>query len=79
SVHLGAAAPNFSWLEVNLERAENPNLDIFPEQVLFEGNGYAVPERPGLGVEVDESKLNEPLKLWEAPHLHRRDGSHTNW
>lgn len=79
SVHLGAAVPNFSWLEVNLERAENPNHEIFPEQILFEGNGYAVPDKPGLGVDVDESKLNEPLKLWEAPHLHRRDGSHTNW
>ncbi|HJM53430.1 MAG TPA: mandelate racemase/muconate lactonizing enzyme family protein [Dehalococcoidia bacterium] len=79
SVHLGAAVPNFSWLEVNMERAENPNDEIFPEQILFEGNGYAVPDGPGLGVEVDESKLNEPLKFWEPPHLHRRDGSHTNW
>ena len=79
SVHLSAAVPNFSWLEVNMERAENPDLEIFPEQVLFEGNVYAVPDKPGLGVEVDESTLNVPFKFWDPPHLHRRDGSVTNW
>ena len=79
SVHLGAAVPNFAWLEINMERAENPDFDIFPEQVLFEGNGYKVSNKPGLGIEVDENKLNEPFKFWEAPHPHREDGSHTNW
>ncbi|MCX8252002.1 MAG: mandelate racemase/muconate lactonizing enzyme family protein [Dehalococcoidia bacterium] len=79
SVHLGAAVPNFSWLEVNMDRATSPDFDIFPEQIVFEGNGYTVPDKPGLGIEVDESKLDEPLKFWEPPHLHREDGSHTNW
>ncbi len=79
SVHLGAAVPNFAWLEVNMERAENPNFEIFPEQVVFEGNGYRVPDKPGLGVDVDESKLNESFRFWEASHPHRSDGSHTNW
>jgi galactonate dehydratase len=79
SVHLGAAVPNFSWLEVNMARAANPDFDIFPEQIVFEGNGYTVPDKPGLGIEVDENKLDEPLKFWEPPHLHRDDGSHTNW
>jgi galactonate dehydratase len=79
SVHLGAAVPNFSWLEVNMARAANPDFDIFPEQIVFEGNGYTVPDKPGLGIEVDENKLDEPLKFWEPPHLHRDDGSYTNW
>ena len=79
SVHLGAAVPNFAWLEINMERTENPDFNIFPEQVLFERNSYKVPNKPGLGIEVDESKLNEPFKFWEAPHPHREDGSHTNW
>ena len=79
SVHLGAAVPNFAWLEVAMARALNPDFDIFPEQVLLEGNGYQVSDKPGLGVEVDESKLTEPFKFWEAPHPHRSDGSHTNW
>ena len=79
SVHLGAAVPNFAWLEVAMARALNPDFDIFPEQVLLEGNGYQVSDKPGLGVEVDESKLTEPFKFWEAPHPHRSDGAHTNW
>ena len=79
SVHLGAAVPNFAWLEVAMARALSPDFDIFPEQVLLEGNGYQVSDKPGLGVEVDESKLTEPFKFWEAPHPHRSDGSHTNW
>jgi len=28
---------------------------------------------------VNEDALAEPLRFWEAPHLHRRDGSYTNW
>lgn len=85
SVHLGAAVPNFSWLEVNLGRAENPDFELFPQQVVFEQNGYVVPDMPGLGVDVDETKLSEvttkPARFdfWEAPHPHREDGSHTNW
>lgn len=62
-----------------MDRAASPNFDIFPEQIVFEGNGYTVPDGPGLGIEVDESKLDEPLKFWEPPHPHREDGSHTNW
>jgi galactonate dehydratase len=62
-----------------MDRAASPDFDIFPEQIVFEGNGYRVPDKPGLGIEVDESKLDEPLKFWEPPHPHREDGSHTNW
>ena len=79
SVHLAAAVPNFAWLEVNMERANDPDRSVFTEQVEFNGSGYVVNDRPGLGVEVDESKLTEPFKFWEAPHPHRGDGSHTNW
>ena len=79
SVQLAAAVPNFSWLEINLARARNPDFDIFPKQVEFDGRVYRVPDEPGLGVDVDETKLNEPFAFWEAPHPTRRDGSHTNW
>ena len=79
SVHLAAAVPNFAWLEVNMSRAEDPDRSVFTEQVEFNGSGYVVNDRPGLGVDVDESKLSEPFRFWEAPHPHRSDGSHTNW
>ncbi|HHX44172.1 MAG TPA: mandelate racemase/muconate lactonizing enzyme family protein, partial [Chloroflexi bacterium] len=39
-----------------------------------------VPEAPGLGVEFNEELAQQQsFKFWEPPHLHRRDGSHTNW
>ena len=83
SVHLGAAVPNFAWLEVNISATEEPggrnDATVFPEQVRREGHWYPVPDAPGLGVEVDEEALDKPFQFWEAPHLHRADGSHTNW
>ena len=36
--------------------------------------------QPGLGVEFNEElAAKQSFKFWEATHLHRRDGSHTNW
>lgn len=78
NIHYGAAVPNFAWLEVRaLEFTFSDEL--FPLQPKMEGTRYAVPTRPGLGVEVNEERLNEPFEFWEAPHFHRRDGSFTNW
>ena len=83
SVHLAAAIPNFSWLET---WAAFPGRDtrrddssVFTEQVRLEGAWFPVPDAPGLGIEVNEDRLDQPMKYWEAPHLHRRDGSYTNW
>jgi galactonate dehydratase len=45
----------------------------------FRDARFIVPEAPGLGIEVNEDALSVPFKPWEAPHLHRRDGSYTNW
>ena len=78
NIHYGAAVPNYAWLEVRaLEFGFSD--DIFPVQPQLEGTGYAVSTEPGLGVEVNEARLGEPFRFWEAPHLHRRDGSYTNW
>ena len=83
SVHLGAAVPNFAWLEARATLSEpssgRDDPQIFPEQVRLEGHWYPVPDTPGLGVDVNEDALTEPFRFWEAPHLHRNDGSHTNW
>jgi len=83
TVHLGAAVPNFSWLELRVTPGETGNRyddEIFPNQLKLQGNGIAVPDVPGLGVEVDEEFIKrQSFKFWEAPHLRRRDGSVTNW
>jgi len=82
TIHLAAAVPNFSWLEVRVSPTESRTLDWdrFPVQPTLEGTSFPLPEAPGLGVEFNEELAKEQaFKFWEAPHLHRRDGSHTNW
>ncbi|MAG35459.1 MAG: galactonate dehydratase, partial [Dehalococcoidia bacterium] len=78
NIHFGAAVPNYAWLEVRALEFTFSD-DLFPAQPRLEGTGYAVPTEPGLGVEVNEALLGKPFRYWEAPHLHRRDGSYTNW
>ena len=70
--------PNYAWLE---ERTADLVFDdnMFPVQPRLEGVHYPVPEGPGLGVEFNEEMTVEEFRFWEAPHLHRRDGSYTNY
>ena len=81
--HLATAIPNFSWLEIRTSPGERDNdfynREVFPVQPDIEPGKVILQDLPGLGIEVDEASLSEPFKFWEAPHLHRRDGSHTNW
>jgi len=83
TIHLAAAVPNFAWLEVRTSPTEQlgfDNSDLFPVQPRLEGNRFPVPDLPGLGVEFDETRAaQQQFRFWEAPHLHRRDGSYTNW
>ena len=83
SIHLAAAAPNFAWLEVFVSPTRDLGFydtGIFPVQIKLEGTRFPVPEGPGLGVDVNEELIKErAFKFAEFPHLHRRDGSHTNW
>lgn len=84
TIHLSAAVPNFAWQETRtttggdyLDSAEN---DFFLRQPKLKGSHYVVDDTPGLGVEVNEDLLEDQIfKFWEPPHLHRRDGSVTNW
>ncbi|WDR05233.1 mandelate racemase/muconate lactonizing enzyme family protein [Devosia rhodophyticola] len=83
SVHLGAAVPNWSWLETRQSPVEALGFhdpEIFPKQVAMEGPVYIVPDAPGLGVEVNEAliRASKPTHV-EPPHLRRPDGSVTNW
>ncbi len=84
SVHMAAAVPNFSWLEV----FANPLHDgrghydetIFPVQLKLDGPRFPVPTAPGLGVEVNEEYIQrQEFKFAEPPHLRKRDGSVQNW
>ena len=82
STHLATAVPNFSWLEIRKSPGEDTGFydkEIFPVQPEISGGRVTLTEKPGLGVEVDEPSLTEAASHVEIPHLHRRDGSHTNW
>ena len=77
-IHFSAAVPNFSWLEVR-DKEFAFDDELFPQQHRLDGTGFPLPEGPGLGVEFNEEMAGEEFAFWEAPHLHRRDGSYTNW
>jgi galactonate dehydratase len=83
TIQLAAAVPNFSWQEARSTPSESlgfDNAEIFPVQPQIEGSMYPVGDAPGIGVEVDEERLKaEEFKFSEEMHLHRRDGSYTNW
>jgi galactonate dehydratase len=83
TLHLAAAVANFAWLEVRVSPTENlgfDNSDLFPVQPGLVGTSFPVPEGPGLGVEFkEELAAGQHFQYWEAPHLRKRDGSHTNW
>jgi len=82
TAHMATAVPNFSWLEIRESPGEDLGFyskEVFPVQPEIVPGRVTVLDRPGLGVEVDEAALTEPFRHAEMPHLHRRDGSHTNW
>jgi len=89
TIHLAAAVPNFSWLEVRVTQTENlyygntgedDSNTMFPLQPRLLGTTFPVPDAPGLGVELnEEAAKSQEWQFWEAPHFQRRDGSVTNW
>jgi galactonate dehydratase len=75
-LQLDACTPNFLCQE-HLTLGEG----ILKEPIQVE-QGYAlIPDKPGLGVEVDEEKLGKLVfdGLWETPQFTRKDGSVTEW
>ena len=79
SIHLAASVPNFDRLEDRAHEGMVYSKEMFPVQSILEGDRYPVPTGPGLGVEFNEEMTGKPFEFWEAPHLHRNDGSYTNW
>jgi galactonate dehydratase len=83
SAHLASAVPNMAWLEIFETRPEGRgefyDPEIYPVQPEVIGDRLYLPDRPGLGVEVDEDALCEAFRFAEFPHLRRADGSVTNW
>jgi galactonate dehydratase len=81
TIHMAAAVSNFAWLEVSPYDTDLSGQELYFENYPVEGDTrYAIPELPGLGMDVDEERIKaESFKFWEAPRLFKQDGSYTNW
>lgn len=78
-VHFNLAIPNFGV-------QEQPSIpgttltDVVSNQPAFEDGHMLPPTEPGLGIDFDrEAAAAHPFRMAELPHLHREDGSFTNW
>ena len=81
TAHMATAVPNFSWLEIRESPGEQLNFydkEIFPVQPEITPGRVTLLDMPGLGVEVDESRLIEQNEPKKGRLLRRRDGSLTN-
>ena len=78
-LHLDLATDNFAVQEGG--RVGRSFLeDLFPVQVPYSAGYLLPPDRPGLGVEFDESAAEQYSFEWlTGPQLRREDGSFTNW
>ena len=78
-VQFNLAIPNFAVQE-QPRRPGTVLTDVVPNQPVWE-NGYILaPTAPGLGIEFDrKAAAAQPFQMAELPHLHREDGSFTNW
>jgi galactonate dehydratase len=55
-------------------------LAVYESGFPFKTPLFEIPTAPGLGVDVNESKLAAyPFKDWLTPRFQRPDGSFTNW
>ena len=81
TIHLAAAIPNFSWLEVPpYDTDMSGQHQYFIDHPEVENTVYKISDAPGLGMDVREDKLTaQSFRFWEAPRLRKADGSFTNW
>ena len=80
-VHTRLDPPDSIRLGRELEQSDPFFIeDLFPVQVPYFAGYLLPPDRPGLGVEFDESAAeNYSFKWLSGPQLRREDGSFTNW
>jgi galactonate dehydratase len=78
-LQLNLACPNVGVQE-QPRKPGTTLTDVVPVQPVWEDGYLLPPERPGLGVVFDrEAAKASPMQTTELPHLHREDGSFTNW
>ena len=86
-LQLAATAPNVAIQEMSLGIHYNVGHDLLnfitDPEVLTPADGFlAIPEKPGLGVTIDEAAVREAAKeghRWRNPIWRQRDGSFAEW
>ena len=75
-LQLAACTPNFLCQE-HLTLGEG----LLKEPIQVEKGCALIPDRPGLGIEVDEDALAKQIfdGIWETPQLRHEDGSFAEW
>jgi L-alanine-DL-glutamate epimerase-like enolase superfamily enzyme len=78
-VQFNLAIPNFGVQE-QPRRPGTMLTEVVPNQPVWEDGFILPPKGPGLGIEFNrEAAAGHALKISELTHLHREDGSFTNW
>lgn len=65
-VHLVAATPNATYVEYFTDTEVLNIMEIFNNRLEVKGHGLALPQTPGIGVEIDEEALSKfSIDSWE--------------
>jgi galactonate dehydratase len=75
NVHFAACTPNFLILEYHPDD-ESPRKDLLKEPLMVKEGYLPVPDKPGLGIELNEEAFrNYPPRPWHREFEFRADGS----
>lgn len=75
NVHFAASTPNFLILEYHPDD-ESPRKDLLKEPLMVKDGYLPLPDRPGLGIELNEEAFRHyPAKPWHRGFDFRADGS----
>ncbi len=75
NVHFAASTPNFLILEYRPDD-ESPRKDLLKEPLMVKDGYIPVPNKPGLGIELNEEAFRHyPPRPWHRGFAYRADGS----
>ncbi len=75
NVHFAASTPNFKILEYHPDDTA-PRSEVLKEPLMVKDGYIPVPNKPGLGIELDEEAMRKyPPRPWRRGFEYREDGS----
>ena len=75
NAHFAASTPNFLILEYHPDD-ESPRKDLVQEPLMVKNGYLPLPEKPGLGIELNEEAFRHyPARPWHRNFDYRADGS----